>query len=73
MKTRSFDGNDAHGTMLPSTAPLAHSGITGENPPARRSIGDHTVVPASSAHASHTFQEVRSKLPEILRYWREEV
>ncbi|KDR77442.1 hypothetical protein GALMADRAFT_65655, partial [Galerina marginata CBS 339.88] len=75
----SFSGSDTHGTMLPSTIPLAETDRTipsqGEQPdndniPPRVSNGIHKPVTKNNTAAANKYYRVRKARSEIHDYWQ---
>lgn len=77
LSPRSFDGNDVHGTMLPSTAPLQQDSSSAEAPPSssangrvRRSNGYHQTTPLVDLQAAKSYQRIRTNLQRRNSYWK---
>lgn len=64
---RSFNANDAHGTLLPSVIPLSQS--DGAIPIQRQSIGNHLALRKVDSQAAHNYQAVRNHLHDRSAYW----
>lgn len=78
---RSFNSNRAHGTMLPSRAPLVHSdflagnilnigaGPDGGGEPRRFSNGSHITVTNRNRLAADKHQKARAWSQKLQVYW----
>ena len=68
-ESRSFDGNETHGTMLPSTAPFGSP--NGGNEPRRSSSGTHSNKNKKDMAAASRIQKSRACREKTHRWWEE--